>query len=206
MHKTIAFALLFACCLSTNLQAQEKFAPGDMGSVAASGPLGTKFTIITTKGYVRFGAGRDWSVLSLRSKAPVATAVFQIKNKADDGTPDSTNLIISLLSPGTKPADKALEDFGKVYGEGKAQVSKNSDWTVYRQQAHQGPTLYTIIDAKKPVADVIVTVRLAWPKLAKGAASYDVSMQATFQQFLQSIVGNLSPYRPEKGEVMRRPE
>ena len=80
------------------------------------------------------------------------------------------------------------------------------DWTIHRQKAKQGGTVYSILDAKRDrVADVSVSVRLAWPRLAANSASYDANMESTFRGFLTSIHGAIGPYTPAEGEVIRRP-
>lgn len=206
MHKAVAVAALLICGIFSSALAQGTLIAGDVGTVASPGSQDIQFTIVTKKGYVRFVTGNRWSVLSMQSKAPITVAAFQIKNPADEGTPNSSNLLLSLLSPGTKQSDKALEVIGRPYGDAKVQTSKNGGWTIYRQQSHQGATLYTILDAKKPVADVIATVRLAWPKLDKVSAKYEAEMQGLFERFLQSVEGKVGQYVPIKGEVMRRPE
>jgi len=54
--------------------------------------------ILTTKGFVAFTVEDDWRVLSMQTKPPIAFAIFQVPNFADEGTPESTNLVISLFN------------------------------------------------------------------------------------------------------------
>jgi hypothetical protein len=51
-------------------------------------------SVITSRGYVTYTVPGEWKVLDMQTKAPKTAAVFQIKNPADEGTPDSTNVSI----------------------------------------------------------------------------------------------------------------
>ena len=180
----------------------------DVGDVAVSQDNTSPnihFAIMTAKGYVGFSVPKDWRVISIQSKPPVAAAVFLAPNSADAGTPDSTNVAISLIQPGTDQGKSALDRIGKRY-EGDVEASSHSGWECYSQSAHQKKTIYTILDAKKNVADVIVSVRVAWPHLPKNSASYDSDMKAVFESLLDTIDGNLGSYPIKPGEVVRRPD
>jgi hypothetical protein len=180
----------------------------DVGDVAVSQAYASpnvRFTIMTAKGYVGFSVPKDWRVLSLQSKPPVATVAFLALNPADEGTPDSTNVSISLIQPDTDHGRSALSRVGKSY-EGDVVASSHSGWECYSQSAHQKKTTYTILDATKSVADVIVSVRVAWPRLPKNPPSYDSEMRALFDSLLDAIEGNLGAYATKPGEVVRRPD
>lgn len=185
-------------------------------SVAAAGPATADvtvskpsdrvvFTIVTTKGYVRFAAGADWTVLTMQSRLPNTASVFQIPDPADQGTPDSTNIIISLHSPGDPKADQAIAKIGASYG-GPVQQEVYKDWTVFRQSADQRSTPYTILDAKATCGDVVCGVRLAWPHLANHSADYDGKMEMLFHDVLDSVTAGIGTYQPRDDEVVRRPE
>jgi hypothetical protein len=180
----------------------------DVGDVVVSqadtSPI-VRFTVMTAKGYVGFSVPKDWRVLSLQSKPPVAAAAFLAPNSADEGTPDSTNIAISLIQSEADQGKSALNRVGKSY-EGDVETSSRSGWECYAQSAHQKKTIYTILDAKKSVADVTVSVRVAWPHLPKNSPSYDSDMKALFGTLLDAIDGNLGSYQIKPGEVVRRPD
>ncbi len=166
----------------------------------------TKLKIITTNGAVGFTVDDDWAVLNMQSKLPVAAAVFQILNKADSQTPDSTNLIFKLYDLNTDTGRAAFDAPVKQYGSDAPKQEVFGAWTLYRQQALQGTTTYTILDAKRVgVADVSATARIAWPHLKKNAKKYDAQLESRFQKFLNSVYGETGPYKPQENEVVRRP-
>ena len=148
---------------------------------------------------------KDWRVIALQSKPPVAAAAFLAPNSADTGTPDSTNVAISLIQPDTDQGKSALSRVGKSF-EGDVEASTRSGWERYSQSAHQKKTTYTILDANKNVADAIVSVRVAWPHLLKNSPSYDADMKEVFESLLDAIDGNLGSYPIKPGEVVRRPD
>ena len=161
--------------------------------------------IFTTSGYVGFTADDHWLVIATQTKPPVAVMAFQIPNQADEGTQDSTNLSLSLFTPDSPKAQGALRRIGNSYGIENPKKEKYKNWQTYTQSAMQGKTTYTIIDATKNVADVVVGVRLAWPHLSTNGRNYDEEMKGVIFDFLDSINGNLGEYEPDPNEVVRRP-
>ena len=75
-----------------------------------------EFAIRTTKGFVRFSVPDDWRVLSVQTKPPVSVATFQVGNPADEGTPHSTNVAVSLFHIGTERGQAAAAAVGRSYG------------------------------------------------------------------------------------------
>ena len=73
------------------------------------------------------------------------------------------------------------------------------------QTATQANTPYTIIDAKTPVVDVVVGVRIAWPLLPQNAPDYDAQMHKLFDSVLESVAGALGRPPRTDGEAVRRP-
>ena len=141
----------------------------------------TKLSIVTPNGSVSFVAADDWTALNMQTKMPIGAAVFQIPNPADAGTPDSTNLVI-LLYDNSERARDAFKGVPKTYSEAPPVPSDWNGWTVWRQESVQGDTRYTILDAKRAsVADVAVSVRLAWPHLATNNPNHDREMEALFR-------------------------
>lgn len=166
----------------------------------------SEMKIITTNGYVAFRVADHWPVLQMQTKMPVAAAVFQLPNSADEDTPDSTNLIIQLFEHGSEKERSAFATPVRQYGPVAPKAESFGGWEIYRQEAPQGDTDYSIWDAKKSgIADVSIAVRLAWPHLPNNPANYPNEMEKTFKAFLTSVWGGLGQYRPKEGEVMRRP-
>jgi hypothetical protein len=162
--------------------------------------------ILTDHGYVAFAPGDDWPVISTQTHLPVAVMAFQIPNAADEGTPDSTNLSISLYDLGTERGRDAFARSGAQLGLQPPSVENIGAWRVIRQESTQGATSYTILDAQRSTgADVAVSVRLAWPHLASNRAAYDAEMEAILRGFISSVHGEKGPYTPKDGEVIRRP-
>lgn len=161
-------------------------------------------SMITEKGYVAFTVPDEWQVIAMHTKPPISIAAFQIANPADKNTPDSTNLIISLYRPASPKAQAARNDVGRQLGDQPPTIESSKNWTIYRQEAGQGNTRYSIWDAKSEVADVVVSVRIAWPHLTNNAPGYDQQMEDIFKAVIESIHGDLGAYQPRDGEVLRR--
>ncbi len=162
-------------------------------------------TVVTKKGYVTFSVPDPWAVQTMETKMPIAVMSFQIPNQADEGTPDSTNLVISLYEESDERAQKAISKIGKAFGKTPPVQSTYKEWGLYTQEANQGATTYTIIDATKKVSDVLVSVRIAWPHLSNNTKSYDAEMNKIFSEVLNSVSGGIGEYNTKKGEVVRRP-
>lgn len=163
--------------------------------------------IITPAGWVGFVAEDHWPVIATQTKFPVAVMAFQIPNTADQGTPDSTNLAISLIEIADKSqqAVSARAKIGRRIGDNNPIVDQVGDWKTYTQAAKQGDTTYFVVDATKNVADVQVSVRLAWPEIGPDPDQYRVGMNSLLDKFLRSVNGELGKYKPRPGEVTRRP-
>ena len=141
----------------------------------------------------------------MEPKPPTTAAVFQIPNSADEGTPDSTNLVVmtfELDSPEAVAA--ATRVTNKMRTESKPAPSHGS-WQTYTKQDRQDATEYRIRDARRELADVVVTIRLAWPHLKQNPADYDEQMEKLFLLLLDGVIGELGPKPPREGEVIRRP-
>ena len=160
--------------------------------------------IVTAKGHVGFTAGDHWLVIGSQTKPPIAVMAFQIPNKADEGTTDSTNLSLSLFTPDSEKAHNALAKIGQSYGTEPPKMENYKEWKTYHQSAKQGKTDYIVIDATKKVADVVVGVRLAWPQLSSNNIDYDEEMTQLFFTFLESVNGQIGSYEPKPNEVLRR--
>jgi hypothetical protein len=163
--------------------------------------------IVTPKGYVAFTVGDDWKVVQLQSKTPVATAVYQLPNPADEKTAESTNVVLILYDLSTERGKRRFDMPLPTYGENQPAGNQFDGWTVFRQTGIQNDIEYTILDARREkVGDVAATVRVAWPHLAGNAKGFDENMEKTFRSFLASVRGHDGPAAQGSDEVMHRPD
>jgi hypothetical protein len=155
----IAALLLFATVSATQAEPPQI---ADVATWPQPDHLHTRFTLITEKGFVGFTVGGNWAVIAMQSHMPVAVAAFQIPDGADAGTQDSTNFAIQLLQPDSERGKAMIaHDDAKHAAAGAVQASY-SGWTTYTYTSNQGPTAYTVMDARGSKADVICGVRLSW--------------------------------------------
>lgn len=165
-----------------------------------------ELTILTGNGHVAFSAVDEWPVVAAQTHLPTAVMAFQIPNSADEGTPDSTNLSLSLYDLGTPQGQKAFAALHVPSDSTPCPASAIDAWETSCTKARQGDTTYTIMDARRhEVADVAVNVRLAWPHLSSNPGDYDTRMKAVFRDFVLSVHGAKGPYEPRNGEVAMRP-
>ena len=164
-----------------------------------------EFKIVTADGFVAFTAGNNWPVFSMQTKLPMTTAVFQIPNPADEGTPDSTNLFVRFYDLGSPAARESFEKVGAPIEGAAPKVESIDGWKVYRQVGKQGTTEYSIIDAKRELRGLSASVRLAWPHLATNPPDYAAQMDWLFAAMLRSIHQHVGPYEPRDGETVKRP-
>jgi hypothetical protein len=167
-----------------------------LGSLApAQADVGQK--IATPKGYVAYTVGDDWKVVQLQSRTPVATAVYQVPNPADEKTSESTNVVLILYDLSTDRGRRRFNIPLPTYGDDKPAESTLNGWAVFRQTGMQNEVEYTILDARRDqVGDMAATVRVAWPHLPGNAKGYDEQMEKTFRSFLASVQGQEVPRSP----------
>jgi hypothetical protein len=175
-----------------------------VGILLASRADAVELTIVTPKGFVSFAAGDDWPVVGSQTKTPVAVMAFQVPDPADEGTPDSTNLAVSLFDAGSDQGRKAIAGIGRQYGQKPPTVLRVGEWKTFEQTAAQNGTEYTILDASRQVADVTVSVRLAWPHLAGHSKDHAHEMRQLFESTLRSVHGGLGPPKVDPKSVTRR--
>jgi hypothetical protein len=162
-------------------------------------------SVITTKGYVTYTVGGDWKVLDMQTKAPKTSAIFQVRNLADEGTSDSTNLGILTFETNSP---EATATFHKLAAKQRADASsrgKQGAWELFRRDAPQGKTMYHVRYAVRDVPGAHVLVTFAWPQLPRNPPGYDAQMDATLLRFLSSVKGGLGPKPRRPGEVLRHP-
>jgi hypothetical protein len=178
------------------------FAALALDSAAASA---VELTLITSNGYVRFAVPDEWSVLKAQTKPPVSAMAFQVANPADEGTPHSTNVAVLLMDTKTEAGKKAASRIGAPVGTTPPAVSREGVWTLYSQSADQGSVRYQVVDATRDVADVVVSIRFAWPELPGNGSGYSEAMRAALRGVQASVSGELGMLPPRPGEIIRRP-
>ena len=114
-------------------------------------------------------------------------------------------MAISLYHVDFEEGKKGVEIIGKQYGQQKPKVRTSDGWTIFEQQHENQGALYTILDAKKPLADVVIGIRVAWPKLSTDFPGYDENMWKVFDLLLRDVSGGLGKPPTHEGEVIRRP-
>ena len=120
---------------SRNLIASALLALGAMTPAHAD----VAMKIVTPKGYVAFTVGDDWKVVQLQSKTPVATAVYQVPNPADEKTTESTNLVLILYDLATERGRRRFNMPLPTYGENKPAESKLEGYALL---TGMGPTYF----------------------------------------------------------------
>jgi hypothetical protein len=144
--------------------------------------------VFTVVDRIQFEVPGDWPVIASKSTPEKTVFAFQIPNKADKKTPDSTN--ISIVSSYLKdPNDRdAFEKKASVL-DNNAQPKKLVDgWQCSSFTAMQASTQYVVWDCYRIVADCGVSVRIAWPHLPKNPPDYDKQMESVLSDFLTRIV------------------
>lgn len=142
------------------------------------------FTIVER---VQFSVPGNWLVISSKSTAEKTVFAFQIPNVAEEGTPDSTNLVI--VSSYLKDAqDKNAFEKKASSPDPPAQEKKLVDgWRCTSFSAMQKSTQYVVWDCYRVVANCGVYVRVAWPHLPKNPLAYDKQMETVLSDFLTSV-------------------
>lgn len=179
--------------------------PGDIAAWQQPDQTHVRFTIFTAHGFVGFTAEDHWPVIAMHSEMPVAVAAFQIPDEADNGTPDSTNLAITLAQADDERGKAALAHYDAEHQAAAASAHTFQGWTTYTYESSQGATMYTIIDARSVKADVTCEIRLAWPHLQGHTTDYNGHMEALLRAVLTSVDGGVGAYAPHEGEIVRRP-
>lgn len=146
-----------------------------------------EFSVVTTAGTVAFAVPDEWRVLSVQTKPPISTFAFQVPNAADEGTPHSTNVAVTLFHTEFERGREAADVPVRKYGPKDPKTDELDGWTIHTQEATQSDAQYVIVDAKKPVGDVVAAVRFAWPRLAANDSDYDEQMHAALSRLLKSM-------------------
>lgn len=136
---------------------------------------------------IQFSVPGHWPVIASKSSPEKTVFAFQIPNPADEGTSDSTNLVITSSS--LKDAkDREAFDKRAATSEGAA-VGKSlvDGWRCRSFTAIQDKTQYVVWDCYREMADCGIFVRLAWPHLPKNSTDHDKQMEDLLSDFLRGV-------------------
>lgn len=159
----------------------------------------TEFTLFTAGGHVTFAVGDNWGVVAMETKKPNQTAAFQVPMSGEMDSDPPTNVSIILINPQLPEAEKALSEIGHSFGPSAVTPSSYKGWSTFRQKANDSGISYTIVDAKKSIADIVTWVRFAWP------TARDQEAEPLLLGLLDSIKGGMGEYKPRDGETIYRP-
>ena len=154
--------------------------------VAASLAAATDYVEFSVVERIRFSVPGDWPVIASKSTADKTVFAFQIPNNVDEGTSDSSNLVITSVY--LKNANDR-DAFQKRANADQAATEKKlvEGWRCASFSANQKSTEYVIWDCYRIVADCGLWVRIAWPHLPKNPTDYDVQMETVLSEFLLSV-------------------
>ena len=177
-----------------------------LGCLFVESIFAAEFKFLTDNGWVQFEVVDEWPVNVMQTKPPIARMVFQIPNSADEGLLYSTNISLSFISTNSSEAGQLIESFGVTLGEEEPNQDEYNGWTIMTQLANENGAIYTIVDALKPMSDLTVMVRIAWPNLANNTPNYSITMYSTYLSVLDSIEVNVGEYETKPGERWLRKE
>ena len=139
---------------------------------------------------VQFSVPENWAVIASKSNANRTTFAFQIKNAADEGTNDSTNLAVNSYYLKDSGA-KAEFEKKTIPQNPKAQKKKFADnWDCSSFSAEQGSTPYDVWDCFRTIDQCGIYVRIAWPHLPKNSPDYDEQMKTALRNILDSFASS----------------
>ena len=145
---------------------------------------------------IQFTVPGEWKVIASRSDASRTMFAFQILNPADEGTSDSTNLVLVAYNLNQPSEKESFEVKESQRGPNATNQKLVDGWDCSTFSAKQKRTNYVDWDCTRVVGQTGVFVRLAWPRLPRNAPDYDKSMEESLSDVLKSVI----PYsRPSEG-------
>lgn len=168
----------------------ETQAPDDRAPAPISDPtpgwnelplLGSRLSVAVPQAWVR---------LRLSDSDRDREAIFQIPDPADEGTPDSTNIKVSVpqwkdvASGGDAVVARLASEPGGAIMSDKTSAKGRR---VVLSRAQQGTTPYLVVDIMSAARDVIVWARAAWPLLEKGSPEWSDTVLKDFKGMAKSI-------------------
>ena len=136
---------------------------------------------------IQFAVPADWQVIANKSDTKSTLFAFKISNPAEEGTPDSTNLVLQSFYLKELEAKAKFEEKSKPQDPSARKRSVAAHWDCTSYAGKQGSTSYDVWDCHRTLAKAGVYVRLAWPHLSNNPPNYDQQMQATLVDVLTSV-------------------
>jgi len=129
----------------------------------------------------------NWTIIAHKPLGAITTVATQIPNKADEGSQDSTNLIITIYD--NKDTQAVLSFSQMIMGIKDYKEEIHGNWKQLVWSGNQGETDYTIIDSilQSDGTAVSVFVRIAYPALKNNSKDYDKEIRQTLSNVLDSI-------------------
>jgi len=156
----------------------------------------TDLSVITSKGYFSYSVGDDWSLVSMQTKPPKTTAVFQVPNPANKAARETARLSLMTFEVDSPVAMAALKKLlVRARAEAK-QKTKYKQWQLYSRDVEEGKANYAIREACKQISGVCVMARITWPRLRSSSESHDIQMEDLFRSALDSVTGGIGPLPP----------
>jgi hypothetical protein len=124
----------------------------------------------------------SWTIFAHKAEGPVWAIATQIRNHADAGTKDSTNLAITIFDMGDAQATASLTKI--LLGITDAKEGAHGRWRIMDWNGEVDGTRYAIHDSVLRLEERKLTllVRLAYPQLAENPPDYAARLvQAAFQ-------------------------
>lgn len=165
----------------------------------------TDLSIITSKGYVSYSVGDDWSLVTMQTRPPKTTAVFQIPNPADKDAPAFGRL--SLMTFETD-SSVAMAAFKKLLGNVRTEIRQKAhykQWEVYGRETKEGKVVHSSRFACRQVSGVSVIVQITWPHLRSNGDRYDSEMEDLLRTALDSVASGMGPLPEREGGQIFRP-
>ena len=128
-----------------------------------------------------------WAIIAHKPLGSITSVATQIPNPADEGTQDSTNLIVTIYD--NKDAQAVLSFSQMILGIKDYKEERHGEWKRLVWSGKQGETEYSIIDCvlQKEGNPVTVFVRLAYPILKNNSKDYEKEIRNSLNNVLESI-------------------
>lgn len=142
------------------------------------------------QGKLKVAAETSWVIIAHRPSTEMSALGFQLhENKAEDGTPHSTNLAITTYD--VRNLEALLSFNTALLAQPKAGevASEYAGWSIRRWQGTQQGVEYIILDARtvNAASKLGLHIRLAWPLLAGNPDGYNDRMTGLLNSMIEQV-------------------
>ena len=129
-----------------------------------------------------------WIIIGHKLDVTVDQVFFQVRNPADVGTPDSTNVVITVCDLDSDSGRATLAKLQRVM-QSELQSSKpKGEWEVVTYRGTQGDTEYEILNCYRAFGKQLgVHCRLAYPLLKENSKEWTAELFKEFDRVLLRI-------------------